>query len=187
MDSPSGSRPASAGTSDTASAKKPLADLMNTRIARYTTRTYDWHALKFQADFDPKYRRAQMRYMGTGGTGVESDGNTVPSEHFTFSTMVLPPGCEGPLHVHHDVEEVFFMIRGKVRLFFEKDGEKWETVIGERDLISVPPGIYRGLVNERDEEALMCVMLGASKPTIPTYPPDHPVAKIKRPKGGGAG
>ena len=47
-----------------------LKDLMLTRIARYETRTYDWDALKFQADFDPKYRRAQMRYMGTGGTGV---------------------------------------------------------------------------------------------------------------------
>ena len=68
------------------------------------------------------------------------------------------------------------------RAFFEKDGEKWETVIGERDLVSVPPGVYRGLVNERDEEALMCVMLGAAKPTIPTYPPDHPLAKIDRGK-----
>lgn len=157
-----------------------LEDRMNKRIARYETRTYDWDALKFQADYDPKYRRAQMRYMGTGGTGVGADENTVPSEHFTFSTMVLPPGCEGPLHVHHDVEEVFFMLRGKVRLFFEDNGEKWETVLTERDLVSVPAGVYRGLVNDWDEEALMCVMLGADKPQIPTYPPDHPLAGIKR-------
>ena len=180
MDSPSASR--SAAPANDSARKDSLAERMNARIARYETRTYDWDALKFQADFDPKYRRAQMRYVGTGGTGVEGDGNAVPAEHFTFSTMVLPPGCEGPLHVHHDVEEVFFMIRGKVRLFFEKDGEKWETVIGERDLISVPPGVYRGLINERDEEALMCVMLGSAKPTIPTYPPDHPLAKIDRGK-----
>lgn len=161
-------------------AAEPLATRIETRIARYATRTYDWDALKFQADFDPKYRRAQMRYMGTGGTGVASDANTVPSEHFTFSTMVLPPGCEGPLHVHDDVEEVFFMLRGRVRLFFEARGETWETELGERDLISVPPGVYRGLVNEWDEEALMCVMLGTSKPQIPTYPPDHPLASVKR-------
>ncbi len=157
-----------------------LKERMERRIARYETRTYDWDALKFQADFDPKYRRAQMRYMGTGGTGIDSDNNTVPSEHFTFSTMVLPPGCEGPLHVHHDVEEVFFMLRGKIRLFFEEDGETWETVLTERDLVSVPAGLYRGLVNDWDEEALMCVMIGTPKPQIPTYPPDHPLAKIKR-------
>jgi quercetin dioxygenase-like cupin family protein len=162
-----------------------LAALMGKRIARYQTRTYDWDALKFQADFDPKYRRAQMRYIGTGGTGVEGDANAVPAEHFTFSTMVLPPGCEGPLHVHDDVEEVFFMLRGRVRLFFEKEGERWETEIGERDLVSVPPGVYRGLRNERDEEALMCVLLGTAKPKIPTYPPDHPLAKIERKGKGG--
>ena len=42
---------------------------MDTRVARYDTRQYDWDVLRFQADFDPKYRRAQMRYMGTGGAG----------------------------------------------------------------------------------------------------------------------
>jgi len=26
----------------------------------------------------------------------------------------------------------------------------------------------------------MCVMLGAAKPVTPTYPPDSPLAKIKR-------
>ncbi len=157
-----------------------LEDRITGRIARYETRTYDWDALKFQADFDPKYKRAQMRYMGTGGTGLASDENTVPSEHFTFSTMVLPPGCEGPMHVHADVEEVFFMLRGKIRLFLEHDGETWETELGERDLVSVPPGVYRGLLNHGQEEALMCVMLGATKPQTPTYPPDHPLTKVKR-------
>ncbi len=157
-----------------------LEEWITSRIARYDTRTYDWDALKFQADFDPKYKRAQMRYMGTGGTGVGGDENTVASEHFTFSTMVLPPGCEGPMHVHDDVEEVFFMLRGKIRLFLEHEGETWETELHERDLVSVPPGIYRGLLNHGQEEALMCVMRGASKPLTPTYPPDHPLAKIKR-------
>jgi len=157
-----------------------LERLMLSRIARLETREYDWDALKFQADFDPKYRRAQLRYIGTGGTGVTADDNSVPAEHFTFSTMLLPAHCEGPLHIHTDVEEVFFMMRGEIELFFEKDGERWETRLGERDLCSVPAGVYRGLRNSGDEDALMCVMLGASKPVTPTYPLDHPLAKIKR-------
>jgi len=166
--------------SSAASKPNSLEATLKRRIARLDTRTYDWDALKFQADYDKKYRRAQLRYVGTGGTGVAEDDNAVPAEHFTFSTMLLPAGCEGPLHIHTDVEEVFFMMRGKIRLFFEKDGETWETVLGERDLCSVPAGVYRGLKNEGDEDALMCVMLGASKPVTPTYPPDHPVAKLKR-------
>ena len=157
-----------------------LADWMEARVARFSTRKYDWDALKFQADYDPIYRRAQMRYVGTGGTGVATDMNTVPSAHFTFSTMVIPAGNVGPSHIHYDVEEVFFVMRGKMKIVCEKGGERWEAVLNERDLISVPPGVYREETNIGDEDALMCVMLGTPKPITPTYPPDSPLAKIKR-------
>ncbi|PSH18200.1 cupin [Yersinia pseudotuberculosis] len=153
---------------------------VESRIARFEGRKYDWDALKFQADFDPKYRRAQMRYIGTGATGIDSDANTVPAGSFTFSTMVLPAKCEGPLHLHADVEEVFFMLRGSITLFVRDGDNEYQTVLHERDLISVPPGIYRGLFNHGEEEALMCVMLGTNKPEIPTYPSDHPLSKVKR-------
>jgi mannose-6-phosphate isomerase-like protein (cupin superfamily) len=162
-------------------------DQMSSRVARFETRQYDWNALKFQADFDPKYARAQMRYMGTGGTGVASDNNTVPAEHFTFSTMVIPAGNEGPLHIHRDVEEIFFMLKGKMKVICERRADdevtvldRWETILGERDLISVPPGVYREEINIGDEDALMCVMLGSPAPVRPTYPPDSPLAGIKR-------
>ncbi|MBP6116162.1 MAG: cupin domain-containing protein [Neisseriaceae bacterium] len=161
-------------------ADKTLAEWVESRVARLESRTYDFNALKFQADYDPKYKRAQMRYMGTGAAGVTSDTNVVPAENFTFSTMLLPAQCEGPLHVHRDVEEVFFMLRGSIDLFIEHNGETYTTRLNERDLISIPPNVYRGLYNHTQEDALMCVMLGTAKPTIPTYPDDHPLSKIKR-------
>jgi len=157
-----------------------FADWLESRVARKSTRRYDWDALKFQAEFDPRYRRAQMRYVGTGGTGVARDSNTVPSAHFTFSTMVIPAGNIGPSHIHYDVEEIFFVIRGVMKVICEKDGQRWEATLGERDLISVPPGVYREEHNIGDEDALMCVMLGTPKPITPVYPPDSPLAKIKR-------
>ncbi len=171
-------------TINTKAAIKP-ADIaldawVESRIARFEGRKYDWNALKFQADFDPKYRRAQMRYIGTGATGVANDTNTVAAEHFTFSTMVLPSKCEGPLHLHDDVEEVFFMLKGSITLTIRDGEQEYETLLRERDLISVPAGVYRGLFNHGEEEALMCVMLGTSKPEIPTYPADHPLSKVKR-------
>jgi len=160
-----------------------LDQWMRSRLATRATRRYDWDALKFQADFDPKYKRAQMRYVGTGATGVANDANSVPAENFTFSTMVLPAGCEGPLHLHTDAEEVFFILRGeRVRIMVEHKGERCDTILGERDLISVPAGVYRGLVNEGADEALMIVIVGSVKPETPTYPPDHPLSKIKRQK-----
>ncbi len=157
-----------------------FAAWLESRVARFATRRYDWDALKFQADFNPIYRRAQMRYMGTGATGVATDNNTVPSAHFTFSTMVIPAGGVGPSHIHYDVEEVFFVLRGNMKIVCEKDGQRWESILHERDLISVPPGVYREETNIGDEDALMCVMLGTPKPITPTYPPDSPLSKIKR-------
>ena len=170
-------------TSLMAAKGQSLAQWMESRVARFATRRYDWDALKFQADYDPSYRRAQMRYMGTGGTGVASDSSTVPAAHFTFSTMIIPAGHVGPSHVHYDVEEVFFVMRGSMKIVCEKDGERWESLLRERDLISVPPGVYREETNVGEEDALMCVMLGSPKPITPTYPPDSPLARIKRELG----
>ena len=94
--------------------------------------------------------------------------------------MVIPAGNIGPSHIHYDVEEVFFVMRGKMKVVCEKDGQRWEAVLGERDIISVPPGVYREESNIGDEDALMCVMLGSPQPITPVYPPDSPLAKIKR-------
>jgi mannose-6-phosphate isomerase-like protein (cupin superfamily) len=94
--------------------------------------------------------------------------------------MIIPAGHEGPSHLHVDVEEVFFVLRGKLKLVLEKDGERFETILTDRDVVSVPPGVYREEINIGDEDALMCVMLGAKKPLTPTYPPEHPLTSVKR-------
>ena len=85
-----------------------------------------------------------MRYIGTGATGVASDTNTGSAEHFTFSTMVLPSKCEGPLHPHDDVEEVFFMLKGQITLMILTATTIPKRCCAKRDSISVPLGIYRG-------------------------------------------
>ncbi len=157
-----------------------FADWMNSRVASFATRRYDWDALKFQADFDPKYRRAQMRYMGTGGTGVAQDSSVVPAAHHTFSTMVIPAGHIGPSHIHYDVEESFFILRGSMRVVCEKDGQRWEVLLHERDFICIPPGVYREEQNVGEEDALMCVMLGSANPIRPVYPPGSALSKLKR-------
>ena len=93
---------------------------------------------------------------------------------------MIPAGHEGPSHIHYDVEECFFVMRGMMKVICEKDGQRWESVLKERDFISVPPGVYREEINIGDEDALMCVMLGSPQPITPVYPPDSPLARIKR-------
>ncbi|TCP31715.1 cupin domain [Scopulibacillus darangshiensis] len=139
-------------------------------VARLKDRKTDWDVLSFQESIDPKYRRAQIRYVGGGGTGQHNDQSVIKADHFTLSTMLLPAGSEGPSHLHHDVEEVFFVIQGQITAIIEDEGEKYEIPLDTRDCIWSPPGVYRGVRNDGDVDALMLVMLGAQKPQLPTYP-----------------
>ena len=50
-----------------------------------------------------------------------------------------PPGHQG----HTDAEDVFFVLRGRVKLVAEPNREAWETEASDRDLISWPVGVYR--------------------------------------------
>jgi hypothetical protein len=53
-------------------------------------------------------------------------------------------------------------------------------VLSYRDLIRVPAGVPRSLRNAGDGEALFCVVIGAPKPQLPTYPPTSAVHGVTR-------
>ncbi|MDF2680903.1 MAG: cupin protein [Brevibacillus sp.] len=147
-------------------------------VARLETRKLDYNALSFQEQVNPAYRRAQCRYVGTGGVAT-TDSNVIKAENFTLSNMYLPVGAEGPMHLHSDVEEVFFVIRGSVTALVQIGETIHEVKLSERDCIWTPPGYYRGVRNDGDEEAIMAVMLGAPKPQIPTYPEGSELEAIR--------
>ncbi|MEM7339475.1 MAG: cupin domain-containing protein [Actinomycetota bacterium] len=153
-------------------------------LASRESRHEDWDTLAFQAKAGDQFRRAQIRYMGSGGTGNhEGDSRILQAEHFTFSNMLLPPGAEGPEHNHHDVEEAFFVLEGEleVRVHDPVDGTRSAArVLGYRDFIKIPAGVPRSLKNVGDSAALFCVMLGAAKPQIPTYPDTSPMVGVTR-------
>lgn len=165
----------------TTDAKTDLEELMDRCIARRETRNEDWDTLAFQAKAGEEFRRAQIRYIGSGATGDhDADTRILRAEHFTFSNMLLPPGGIGPEHVHHDAEEVFFVVEGKVTVRLHQDGDVAERELGYRDLIKIPPGMARSLENTGDTDALFCVVIGSSKPQLPTYPETSPVHGVTR-------
>lgn len=161
-----------------------LEQLIDSCIATKETRHEDWDTLAFQASMGDQFRRAQIRYIGSGATGNhDTDTRILPSEHFTFSNMKLPPGGVGPEHTHHDVEEVFFVLEGQLEVAVHdpEDGtRKASRVLGYRDLIRVPAGMPRSLKNIGDTDALFCVVIGAKKPQLPTYPPTSEVYGVTR-------
>lgn len=148
-----------------------LGKFTDSLIAGKDSREPDWDTLGFQAKAGDQFRRAQIRYVGSGATGNhENDQRVLPSGGFTFSNMLLPPGAEGPEHTHHDAEEAFFVLEGQVRVGVHRDGEVEYRTLGYRDLIVVPAGVARSLKNEGDTDALFCVIIGTQKPQVPTYP-----------------
>ena len=157
----------------------PSIDDIDKYVARLKDRQPDWGVLDFQAKVDPKYRRAQMRYVGGGGTGKHDDPNVLKAGHFTLSTMILPPGNEGPLHLHSDVEELFFVLEGTLTCIWSDGVRQIERTLGPRDLISIPAGVWRGVRNDGEKETAFLTMLGAQKPELPTYPEGSPLTEAR--------
>ena len=141
-------------------------ELLHRRVARFVDRIPDWDA--FADARIEGYRRAQHRFIGTGASGKQ-DAQAIPAEHFTLSIMFVPPGQGNAAH-RHEVEEVFFILEGKVRVFFEDgEGRQAETVLGRWDCVSCPAGVVHGYENVGLEPAYLQVMLGRAQPDLMTY------------------
>ena len=143
-----------------------LHDLLTRQVARFTDRKADWDAF---ADARVEgYRRAQHRFVGSGASG-KADASVIPADHFTLSVMFVPPGQGNAAHTH-EVEEVFFILRGKVMVFFEDGaGHRVEAVLGDWDCVSAPANVIHGFVNVGLEPAYLQVMLGKAHPDLMTY------------------
>lgn len=159
----------------------PMTDIdqIDRYVARLADREIDWGVLDFQAKVDPKYRRAQMRYVGGGGTGKHDDPRIIQAGHFTLSTMIVPPGNEGPLHLHSDVEELFFVLEGELTCIWSDGRRRTERKLGPRDMIWIPAGVWRGVRNDALTDAVFLTMLGAKKPELPSYPDGSPLTAAR--------
>jgi len=99
----------------------------------------------------------------------KTDGRFIPAEHFTLSIMFVPPGQGNAAH-KHEVEEVFFILDGKVKVFLQDDaGNRVETVLGRWDCIACPAEVIHGFENVGLEPAYLQVMLGKGRPDLMQY------------------
>src|SRR5579862_9628782 len=86
--------------------------------ARFIDRTPDWDAF---ADARLEgFKRAQHRFIGAGGSGKHGDQDTIPPRGFTLSVMYVEPGQGNAPHTH-EVEEVFFVLKGQLTAFLEDE------------------------------------------------------------------
>lgn len=143
-----------------------LDELLRAHVARFTDRRADWDAF---ADARVEgFKRAQHRFIGSGASG-KADAAVIPAQHFTLSVMFIPPGQGNAPHTH-EVEEVFFILEGKVLVFIEDGaGHRAETVLGRWDCVSCPANVIHGFENVGLEGAYLQVMLGAAQPGLMGY------------------
>src|SRR5215831_4735265 len=145
----------------------PIEEIMHKYVGRFRDRKPDWAA--FEDAKIEGYRRAQHRFIGAGGSGKHGDKTVIPAKNFTLSIMFVPPGQGNAPHTH-EVEEVFFVLDGKLRVFFDDAaGRRVETVLGRWDCVSAPAGAVHGFENVGLEPAYVQVMLGRARPDLMTY------------------
>ena len=152
-----------------------LEEMEQRYVARFSERVPDWAA--FEDAKTEGFKRAQHRFIGAGGSGKVDDMSVIPARGFTLSIMFVNPGQGNAAHTH-EVEELFFVLRGFLDVFIQKEGgEKRWSRLGPWDCISCPPGIIHGYENRSLEPVYFQVMLGRAQPEMMGYADDELFAR----------
>ena len=95
----------------------------------------------------PTDRTTRYRFPTHTNLLVMDRAEATASESFI---TVMEPGEAPPLHVHHDTEQVFFVLSGQGRLITGAD-EQDQGPIGPGDLVRIPPGTWHKVPCVGDE------------------------------------
>jgi len=152
-----------------------LADDLKAHTGRFTDKVFDWNAFPSNAGFE-ELARAQMRYIGAGGSPKVGDTSTMKPDHFTLSLIYKEPGHYAACH-SHEIEESFLIIDGALIVGWEKDGEVVEVNLGPKDMILNAREIGHGFRVDGVEPVMMSISVDVGKPLPPVYhyhPKEHP-------------
>lgn len=78
---------------------------------------------------------------------------------FNIGAAGQPPKCRNSLHSHRTAE-VFFVLKGRWRFFWGRNGDAGEVVLEEGDIINIPTGIFRGFENIGTDYGMIMAVLG---------------------------
>ena len=136
-------------------------------VARYLDKTWDWDAFPANRGY-AELARAQMRYIGAGGSPKVDDESTLPARHFTWTLVYLQPNRYAAMHVH-EIEELFLVREGVLTVTWNFDGEIGDVRLGPGDAILNPPGRPHGFRNDGPDDVVFQVMVGSPRPLLPKY------------------
>jgi uncharacterized RmlC-like cupin family protein len=150
------------------------------RVARFANRGEDWIVFGFETAVDPKFARAQRRYLGASGSVDHRDlRGSIPATAFTMSIQSMPAGNRIPMHCH-ETEEIFFILDGEARVRCWENGECYDISLGRWDLVSLPPFLQHEVVNIGAGECQAQTLLAKPQPLRPQYA-DAELLKLQQP------
>lgn len=136
-------------------------------VVRHASKSFDWNAFPSNNGF-PELERAQMRYVGAGGSPKVGEPGTLKPEHFTVSLIYKHVGKYAACHAH-EIEESFLILDGVLTVGWERDGEVVEVRLGPKDMILNARDIGHGFRNDGVEPVLMSISVDVGKPLPPRY------------------
>jgi len=144
-----------------------LTDQMRACIGRHTDKSFDWDAFPGSAGF-PELARAQMRYIGAGGSPKADDPTTLRPGQFTLSLVHQPVGKYAACH-SHEVVEHFLVLAGVLTVGWAWGDEVIEARLGPKDMVLNKLGRPHGFRNDGVEPVLMSISVGSGMPRPPVY------------------
>jgi mannose-6-phosphate isomerase-like protein (cupin superfamily) len=144
-----------------------LTSQMRAFIGRHTDKSFDWDAFPGSRGF-PELARAQMRYIGAGGSPKADDPSTLKPGQFTLSLVHQPVGKYAACH-SHEVVEHFLVLSGVLTVGWAWGDEVIEARLGPKDLVLNQVGRPHGFRNDGVESVLMSISVGSGMPKPPVY------------------
>ncbi len=144
-----------------------LSGKMDAHVGCFADKIPDWDAFPASRGY-PELERAQIRYIGAGGSPKIDDPSTLKPEHFTLSIVQQPVGKYGASHAH-EVAEAFLVLEGVLTVGWEWDGEVVLARLGPKDMILHAVNRPHGFRNEGFDPVKVSIMVGKGKPMPPHY------------------
>jgi len=133
------------------------ADMLQ-RIVRFSDYTAENAVpLMFIDSMLPGHHRLNFAVIGDTASENPDFRPLITAPHnFQIGMFKAMPHGNGPAYHTHDYIELFLPLEGKWRFYFGNDPEgepEGEVILEKWDLISFPPGLWRGFENISDQPA----------------------------------
>ena len=135
---------------------------MQQRIVRFDHLKQQGIPLMFIDSVIPRHHRMNFAVIGdTASENPEFRPLLTQPHKFQIGVVNAPPGC-GPAYHTHDYIEMFMPLTGRWRFYYGNDPEgppEGEASLEPWDMISLPPGLWRGFENMSGEHAWLFAVL----------------------------